>query len=153
MYIEDSIWNCLFCNIEFKQPIRKQGGGSRKLYCSINCCKKAWLKGNLEKRQASVRKYDKKKDSVEKKKERARKATLRKYNLNEDNFFQLLNNQNNKCLGCFKDINRYSARIDHCHTTGKVRGLLCDHCNWAIGHAKDDAKILYNLGDYLILNA
>ena len=30
-----------------------------------------------------------------------------------------------------------SASIDHCHVTGKIRGVLCRNCNVALGHFKD----------------
>lgn len=39
--------------------------------------------------------------------------------------------------------------IDHDHETGKVRGLLCDLCNKALGQARDDADILRGLADYI----
>lgn len=39
--------------------------------------------------------------------------------------------------------------IDHCHTTNQVRGLLCTHCNLALGLLKDDAERIVGLADYL----
>ena len=39
--------------------------------------------------------------------------------------------------------------IDHCHTTGKIRGVLCKHCNHVLGHAKDSSVILENAIKYL----
>ena len=39
--------------------------------------------------------------------------------------------------------------VDHCHKTGKVRGLLCFHCNTALGHVFDDIKILDRMKQYL----
>ena len=39
--------------------------------------------------------------------------------------------------------------IDHDHNTGRVRGCLCDNCNKALGHAKDDPLLLRKLADYL----
>lgn len=39
--------------------------------------------------------------------------------------------------------------IDHCHTTGRVRGILCFHCNTALGHVNDDPLILKRMIDYL----
>jgi hypothetical protein len=39
--------------------------------------------------------------------------------------------------------------IDHCHETGKVRGLLCDGCNRGIGLLKDDYRILSSAASYL----
>lgn len=39
--------------------------------------------------------------------------------------------------------------IDHCHTTGKVRGILCFHCNTALGHVNDDSETLRTMIKYL----
>ncbi len=39
--------------------------------------------------------------------------------------------------------------VDHDHDTGKVRGLLCDPCNRAIGLLKDDERLLQKAIDYL----
>jgi hypothetical protein len=39
--------------------------------------------------------------------------------------------------------------IDHNHTTGKVRGLLCCDCNLLLGYAKDDEKLLAKSIEYL----
>ena len=39
--------------------------------------------------------------------------------------------------------------IDHCHTTGQVRGLLCPTCNNMLGHAKDNVAILSAAITYL----
>lgn len=39
--------------------------------------------------------------------------------------------------------------VDHCHSTGRVRGLLCSVCNRMIGHAKDNPEILEKAIIYL----
>ena len=39
--------------------------------------------------------------------------------------------------------------LDHCHTTGRYRGLLCQCCNTALGRVKDDISILKNMIRYL----
>src|SRR5574343_538867 len=39
--------------------------------------------------------------------------------------------------------------VDHCHTTGKARGLLCSNCNHAIGKMKDDPELLRKAAAYL----
>ena len=43
----------------------------------------------------------------------------------------------------------YGLYIDHCHTSGKVRGLLCHNCNLIVGHAKDDTDLLKSAILYL----
>lgn len=43
-----------------------------------------------------------------------------------------------------------SLSIDHNHQTGKVRGLLCHHCNVGLGHFKDNIELLNSALDYLI---
>jgi hypothetical protein len=39
--------------------------------------------------------------------------------------------------------------VDHCHTTGSVRGLLCQSCNTMIGNAKDNILVLQAAINYL----
>lgn len=40
--------------------------------------------------------------------------------------------------------------VDHCHKTNKVRGILCNHCNLALGHFKDDTDLLEYARIYLL---
>jgi hypothetical protein len=39
--------------------------------------------------------------------------------------------------------------VDHCHTTGAIRGLLCHNCNRALGLLKDDINVIKNAINYL----
>lgn len=39
--------------------------------------------------------------------------------------------------------------VDHCHTTGKIRGLLCINCNRGLGHLKDSTTLLFEAIKYL----
>lgn len=48
--------------------------------------------------------------------------------------------------------NNSKLHIDHDHQTGKVRGLLCHHCNCALGNAFDNPDRLRALADYLLRN-
>ena len=43
--------------------------------------------------------------------------------------------------------------VDHCHDSGKVRGVLCNPCNTMLGHARDNVAILYAAVAYLQENA
>ena len=46
-------------------------------------------------------------------------------------------------------LTRTSAAADHCHLTGKRRAILCRLCNSALGHFRDDPKLLRTAADYL----
>jgi hypothetical protein len=43
---------------------------------------------------------------------------------------------------------RYLA-VDHCHTNGNIRGLLCSDCNTALGLFKDNVEVLQKAIDYV----
>ncbi len=67
-----------------------------------------------------------------------------KYGITLDYYLSLLNKQKNRCAICRKSepfLNRRLA-IDHCHRTGKVRGLLCTNCNTFLGRIEDNPKLL-----------
>jgi len=42
-----------------------------------------------------------------------------------------------------------SSLVDHCHVTGKYRGLLCNRCNTSLGFVNDDIELLENMVKYL----
>lgn len=77
-----------------------------------------------------------------------RRRTLRKYGITDVNFDAMLSSQGGKCRGCgTRDPGGKGWNIDHCHTTGAVRAILCHRCNTAIGLANEDPRILRALAD------
>ena len=58
--------------------------------------------------------------------------------------------QDSMCAICGDPFNdTYKTQIDHCHQTGKVRGLLCINCNWMLGKSRDNPQLLRAAADYL----
>ena len=49
-----------------------------------------------------------------------------------------------------KDCSSGTLVVDHKHSTGEVRGLLCHNCNRALGLLKDDPKVLQKAMNYLV---
>jgi len=72
----------------------------------------------------------------------------RKYNLDPEEFYILLKNQNSRCKICGNLLTN-NINIDHNHKTGEIRGLLCNSCNRALGYFKDNPMILYKAITYL----
>ena len=77
-----------------------------------------------------------------------RKRTSR-YNITEEELKQFLTDPS--CETCGTKLDSRSMRIDHCHETGEVRGILCNGCNLILGYAKDDPEILFNLIKYVTI--
>jgi len=64
----------------------------------------------------------------------------RRYGLSLADYRALQARQGNACAICRK-VTR-ALCIDHCHVTGRVRGLLCRSCNSALGFYADDPRLL-----------
>jgi len=89
----------------------------------------------------------------EKWKSRRRQYCLKaKYGITEDKYLELLEKQGGKCALCDKraeDERHGVLRIDHCHDTGRVRGLLCDNHNLAIGKIGDTEEAILKILEYI----
>ena len=59
-------------------------------------------------------------------------ARKRLYGLTSTEFDYLVTMQENKCAVCNQEFIK-TPHVDHCHTTGRVRGLLCQSCNTTLG--------------------
>ena len=81
----------------------------------------------------------------------ARVHRLKKFNITPAQWEALYARQNRGCAGCNrpKEANGKRLAVDHCHTTGAVRGLLCYKCNSVLGHVGDDPAVLRRLITYL----
>jgi hypothetical protein len=73
----------------------------------------------------------------------------RNYGLSRKEHRRLLDEQNGVCAVC-KLPSRRALCVDHCHATRRVRGLLCDKCNTALGLLGDDVRRLLAAVAYLI---
>jgi hypothetical protein len=80
------------------------------------------------------------------------KSLKRLYNMTPDDFNVLLKKQNSVCAVCrtTKPSGRGTWHVDHDHTTGKIRGLLCHKCNTGIGLFNDNPQLLQQAKEYLI---
>lgn len=85
------------------------------------------------------------------------KARLAKYGLNIARYRHLYASQGGRCAICEVDISLgiepdqapLKTHIDHCHTYGIVRGLLCPNCNTGLGHFMDNPKWLRKAAEYV----
>ena len=97
------------------------------------------------------RKVQKKYNGTYKRRKVNRKAALkRKYGITIEDYDRRLKSQNGLCAICqTAPSKKRKLFVDHCHKTGKVRGLLCHNCNRALGMLKDSSKSAYRAAKYL----
>lgn len=85
------------------------------------------------------------------------RKTCRKYSMTLEDYDVLHEAQGYVCAICEKPETRLGSlsgevqrlSIDHCHRTGRIRGLLCAKCNLGIGHFEDDVPRLKRIVEYL----
>jgi len=76
------------------------------------------------------------------------KRLFLRYGITISDFKNMEKQQGYVCAIC-KQKPKTTFHVDHCHSTGKVRGLLCSSCNMALGLLKDNKMFLSQAIDYL----
>lgn len=111
----------------------------------VKVYQKIYRKAHPDKIVAISRKYE------AKFKERIADSKLRsKYGITLTQKETMFQAQSGKCATCsFVFLSVYSAHVDHCHISKKVRGLLCSDCNLVAGKVKDSPARLRSIADYL----
>lgn len=124
--------NCRKCDVVLTVGVNWYSSAQKYHNYICRACARVYEKANFEGRLKSRLKFQ--------------------YKLSLEDYKALLQNQDNKCAicNCSSPTGRWdSFHVDHCHTTGKVRGLLCHHCNTGIGNLKDSIEILNKAISYL----
>jgi hypothetical protein len=79
------------------------------------------------------------------------------YGISDTEYLALLEDQDFSCAACGVEfvvdgdgypIDKF-VHLDHCHDTGTIRGILCNGCNLALGHLKDDPVRVMALLEYI----
>jgi len=85
----------------------------------------------------------------------AKRANLKaKYGITYETFLEMHKEQKGLCAICGQEEKaERDLAVDHCHTTGRVRALLCTTCNIALGGFKDDPQLLLNARDYILTHS
>lgn len=132
---------CETCGIDFQYP---RTPAKRCPPCALERQiqqRKAWYLKNRERRLAVARE-----------RRYSRAATLKKkYGLTLEEYDQMVDERDGRCDICQRRPSgtHRSLCVDHCHETGRIRGLLCSPCNRAIGQLGDTAEHLSRALEYL----
>jgi hypothetical protein len=92
-----------------------------------------------------------KSESISTKVQRANALIKRKYGITLSDYDKMLEKQNGQCAICGtrKVPNCGRFVVDHDHSSGKIRGLLCSNCNTGLGLLGDDPQTLESALTYL----
>lgn len=78
------------------------------------------------------------------------KKGLSRFGLTYEQWERMVDEQESRCAICEAHVEYApSLAVDHCHNSGRVRGLLCRKCNTAIGQLNDDPGLLRKAAEYI----
>ncbi len=127
-------------------------------YSMCKPCKPCKTTKTMEWRTKNTEKYNKSQQNYSKANPEMRYGVQikRRYGCTLEQYNQMLINQKGACYICQSLHNPAKKKgrlyVDHCHKTGKVRALLCHHCNCMLGYAKDNIEVLLKAVEYLRKN-
>jgi hypothetical protein len=137
---------CIGCRVtkelsEYPKDNRTRDGAG--LFC-IQCCNgEESVKAQEEEAQKVQKKFTISRRSIHK---------LRSvYGITEQEYLQLFEEQKGVCAICGRPEkeSRFRLSVDHSHTTGKIRALLCNACNTGLGHFEENIEYLQRAIKYL----
>jgi hypothetical protein len=121
-----------------------------KVYKTLECksCGKSYEHWHYASAYCSSECYNKNIYRKNKHKYLNKEYSLKKrYGLSYEEFNRMKQEQNNSCAICKKHSE--ALCVDHCHTTGQVRKLLCKKCNMALGLLHEDEEIIKEMLEYI----
>lgn len=100
---------------------------------------KIYYKKNRKSQLLKTKKYRQKNKDIHYKNVKNAKYK-RQFGITLEDYYKISELQNHRCAICGKEENGKQLAVDHCHETGKVRGLLCSNCNLGLGKLGDSIE-------------
>lgn len=156
---DTQVCSCCFEELPYTKEFFLGSSARREDWLGKQCRKctltknRKYMTDNKEKYYSAYKEYYNSSERIEFRKTSTHKyqTYLRsmkyKYGTSEQDIRDMQDSQKGCCAICKQSLELPS--IDHCHTTGKVRGLLCQHCNVLIGMSKDNINTIQNAIKYL----
>lgn len=136
---------------EFHRAPQNKDGRSGGCKSCDNVLKRAWKTANLERHTENGRRW--REANPELARELKRRSVLQsKYGITPAEYREMLASQNGGCACCGTSdpgARRSNFCVDHCHETGRIRGLLCSPCNTAIGILGDTVASIDRVAAYM----
>ena len=138
-----------YCNkCRMFKPLTDFGTTQKRYQCKE--CYSKWKKEYYQRPHVKEKEY----------KHLMRRFFKKEYGITLEQYQEMLLKQNGKCKLCLKEqdfkdyrsARRINLSVDHCHTTGKVRGLLCIKCNQGLGAFNDDIELIKKAMEYILSN-
>lgn len=136
LYMSPSVKQCSKCKV-FKgiENFGLRSSSGDRLQCHCKPCRSNEKHKQYE---ASRKTRDVKSEKI-----RKRQSKLKcKYGISFEDYDRIFKEQGGRCAICGIIPFIRKLAVDHCHTTNKVRGLLCFNCNNGLGAMRDDQEIL-----------
>lgn len=158
---------CSYCKEikQYEELCKRAKFKETEIYYTFSYCKKCRNKKREERRKNNLSESRKKSNNKrankyrinnkEKIKEnycpiKAKNKRLKnQYGIDLNWFNQKLIENNFKCFICNNTINHKTGVVDHCHKTGKIRDVICNKCNTAIGLLKENEESFFRAVEYL----
>jgi len=132
---------CSLCKLSkpldsfYKESRVKDGRARRCKECHGKVTEKYRKKNPELYRKASLKHWNKLDDK------KKHSNWLKRYGLNSESYIKMFEQQFGCCKICKKECSSgMNLSVDHCHKTGKIRGLLCKKCNSALGMFEDNIQ-------------
>jgi hypothetical protein len=117
---------------------------------SINRAQKKYLAST--KGRSAVKRYAQSPRGKRLRRTANRKSWLKcAYNLTPELYDAMFKKQHGQCAICHQPERHkdWPLSVDHCHKSGRIRGLVCDRCNTGLGRFNDNPKLLLRAVAYL----
>jgi hypothetical protein len=144
---------CITATKAWTEKNKEKFNASRKAWAKKNAIKlkeyhKAYYQANQERIKSQKKEYRARCGIVYDNQRRYANHLKQNFGLTVQDFNRLSKLQNGCCAICGEQPKR-KLHVDHCHTTGKIRGLLCQRCNMGLGNFCDSPELLVKAIAYL----